>query len=512
MARHAQPGQNPPIHTAYHQPSGPGDTHGIEIRGTSDTRGQVQQQVEADVDHEIDGKGFWPRLFATLTRDNTVQNRVDSQMNDQASALGQGVQTRTPPAMSCSNYQACPHPDLKTMVTEQVSPETVGDMGELWINAGNQMVAFQSEVAGAISNSEADWRGTGGDAARRFMSDIGNWVGQAGQSAQLAGTQAQRYSGALSTAKNSMPEPVDFDVDQANAELNKTTDPIAYMAKYSSFMAKYQAQQDAHLQAVQVLGIYDSNLGGASTMPAFAAPPAMSGHGTGSDTPGGNPGEGERQGEPGTVAGGHTGTSTGSGPGTGSGTGAGTGSGPGTGTGPGGTGPGVGSGPGTGPGTGAGVLPGGRPPSIGTTGQGYTPAATDNPLSGLNNPGAMPIAPGMGFGPGGSGFGGGGAGGGIGGSTGGGAGGSSRGGLSGGTAGRGGSVGPVGGLAAEQAAARGGATSGRGAGTGGMGGMGAGRGQGGEDDEHERPSYLVEPDPESTFGTDEMTAPPVIGA
>jgi hypothetical protein len=44
-----------------------------------------------------------------------------------------------------------------------------------------------------------------------------------------------------------------------------------------------------------------------------------------------------------------------------------------------------------------------------------------------------------------------------------------------------------------------------------MGGMGAGRGQRGQGDaEHKRPSWLVETD-EGIFGTDEMTAPPVIG-
>jgi hypothetical protein len=44
-------------------------------------------------------------------------------------------------------------------------------------------------------------------------------------------------------------------------------------------------------------------------------------------------------------------------------------------------------------------------------------------------------------------------------------------------------------------------------------GMGMGGGRGGRDDdgEHERPTYLVEPDPHETFGTDEITAPPVIG-
>jgi hypothetical protein len=41
-------------------------------------------------------------------------------------------------------------------------------------------------------------------------------------------------------------------------------------------------------------------------------------------------------------------------------------------------------------------------------------------------------------------------------------------------------------------------------------GQGA-RGQGDEDIERQRPSFLVEPDPDETFGTDEVTAPPVIG-
>ncbi|HEY8373879.1 MAG TPA: hypothetical protein VIL00_14155 [Pseudonocardiaceae bacterium] len=42
-----------------------------------------------------------------------------------------------------------------------------------------------------------------------------------------------------------------------------------------------------------------------------------------------------------------------------------------------------------------------------------------------------------------------------------------------------------------------------------MGAGGAGAGQGGEDKEHKRPSYLVETD--DVFGTTELVAPPVIG-
>lgn len=38
-----------------------------------------------------------------------------------------------------------------------------------------------------------------------------------------------------------------------------------------------------------------------------------------------------------------------------------------------------------------------------------------------------------------------------------------------------------------------------------------GQGKGGEDSEHKRPDYLLNPDPDATFGTDELVTPPVIG-
>ena len=79
--------------------------------------------------------------------------------------------------------------------------------------------------------------------------------------------------------------------------------------------------------------------------------------------------------------------------------------------------------------------------------------------------------------------------------------------LSGGKA-----TGAVGAEAGGATAAKAGAAgaSGRGGGMSGMGGHG-GKGQGGEDSEHQRPSYLIEEDPDGLFGTDEKTAPPVIG-
>lgn len=90
----------------------------------------------------------------------------------------------------------------------------------------------------------------------------------------------------------------------------------------------------------------------------------------------------------------------------------------------------------------------------------------------------------------------------------GGPGGSGSGGLG---AGRGSGMGGLGGLGGgDLAGGRGGA--GRG-GTGAMGPMGAGgrRADGDDDDEHQRPDYLIEADPDAIFGTDQRTSPPVIG-
>ncbi|WP_414943662.1 WXG100 family type VII secretion target [Amycolatopsis sp. cmx-11-32] len=79
-------------------------------------------------------------------------------------------------------------------------------------------------------------------------------------------------------------------------------------------------------------------------------------------------------------------------------------------------------------------------------------------------------------------------------------------------AGRGSGMGGLGGGmggADHLAGGRGGA--GRGGGQ--MGPMGAGgrRAEGDEDDEHQRPDYLIEADPDAIFGTDQRTSPPVIG-
>jgi len=164
---------------------------------------------------------------------------------------------------------------------------------------------------------------------------------------------------------------------------------------------------------------------------------------------------------------------------------------------------------------GGGYQPGNIPGYDGTAAAGYTPPNIPGPGSDYGTS--------TGFGPGGAGNlpGGGGAGGGFGpggaGSLGGGFGPGSGGGLGAGSStGAGGSSGSGAGAGMGRGGAGAAAAGGAGMGKAGMGGMGMGGmggargGQGGEDEERTS-KYLMGDDPNDLFGTDELTAPPVIG-
>jgi hypothetical protein len=337
------------------------------------------------------------------------------------------------------------------------------------------------------------------------MADVANWIGGAGQSAQLAGTQTSLQASALSQAKNTMPEPVPYDRQSYVNRMNGATSIDEMLTIADEAQAQYDAHQEAHTEAARVVGTYDGSLRAASTMPAFGAPPTMDGNGgdptslptsttqvggTGRNTPppgtdtlwtppkgpgddnnndnddnnndnDNNDDNGNNEDDPGQTTPGETGGYPGY---------------PGYPGNPGGqTGTGTGSGPG---------YPG--MPMGGPMGPAFGAGDTER---GMGRPGYGARG---GFGSG-AGFGG-----------------------SGGANSGAGGLGPrglgAGAMAAEHAAfgGRGGlGAGGRGSAGGGM-PMGA-RGDDEDDGEHQRPSFLVEPDPDEVFGTDQLTAPPVIG-
>lgn len=515
------------VHTAVNrgQQTRTADQYGVNMQDTTDKTGQIRDRANTSYDREHDG-GFWDYLQKILFKGSTVDGQVRNETSQDAATLGQGVTMRPAPSIPSTNYMSYKHDKLKTMVTDNVDATMSQTASDTWIDVGNGMVEHQGNFVAAMGKSETGWRGQAGDAARNFMADVANYIGQAGKSAQYAGKQESLHSQSLSTATNSMPDPIEFNAAAANADLKNTTDPFAYMAKYAEYEATYNASQEAHQQAAQVMSTYDQNLTGASTLPAFSKPPQMGG-GKGKV----EPPEKKQPEKSGTETGGedkHTLTNNNIDSNTNNNTNNNnTNNNTNDGKRPPGS-PDKGilldengtwnqvKPPGGGVKTGVGTPDGpGR-----TGGQSYIPGGGGGGGGGNTDVPYAPVTGGGGGYYGGlndesSGGRGGGGGGGRGGFGGGGAGGTGAGAGSGRPGfGPGGSSG-VGGLAAEQAAMGRGAgmAGGVGGGRGGMGGMGAGahKGEGDEDEEHTRASFLVEPDPDSTFGTDELTAPPVIG-
>ncbi|UVS82455.1 hypothetical protein [Actinokineospora sp. UTMC 2448] len=452
----------------------------VERRDAARTRDEVHTDAERHVDRDIEESGWLMGLVRRFSRNSEVEQRFTEQLAAQAGDLAAGVSMRTPPAMPCANYLSYPHAQLKPMVTQDVSPEDVGAMSDLYTQAGNAMVRFQNEVAAAIANSQTQWEGPAGDAARRFLADTGDWIGQAGQSAQYAGTQLALHSAALAEAKNSMPEERPFDLGAAMRDLQATTDPLAFATKAAGYLDEYRASQAAHEEAARVVGAYDGRLSAAAAMPAFAPPPAMcdarsdepvrahdaravdrdtdvsvrdtqtgpsgvedvpQGHQRDSHTPLSAVASGQSS-EGGSVPAPRDPASA--------------------------TAPGQ-RGPGTTPGGYDPGLPAGAGPLAGPVGpSGSQPAPV--PVGG-----PPPVG-----GPGG---------------------------LPGSEAVRGTGRAPASALAAQQAAGRASAVGARTA----AGMVGAPVARGAEDDEHDRPTYLVEPDPDEVFGAGGSASPPVIG-
>lgn len=207
--------RNSPLYDSTRDPS---SRNYIDRSQTVDTGQEVRDQNEREVTAEDDATdgGFLglQDLIELFTRNTRVSDRTSGELSDQAAQLAAGLTTRQAPPIDAANYMSYDHNSLDGMVKQNADPSGVGLTGDQWIETGRRMVAFQTEVADAIGNSEADWQGSAANKARGFMASVGNWVGTAGEGAALAGTQVNVQSEALSTAGRSMPEEVPWDRDE----------------------------------------------------------------------------------------------------------------------------------------------------------------------------------------------------------------------------------------------------------------------------------------------------------
>ncbi|WP_235022306.1 hypothetical protein [Amycolatopsis alkalitolerans] len=528
--------------------------------GTVDSTAASGDEIRADATKEIDdeiAKGWLGKAVTPQERNQAIQRLYEQKISSARQGLHDELEMRDHGTAPHTLWENATHPQMMSAITDDADSAAVAVTSEEWVRLGNELTEHQRNLAGAINDSMSNWQGAGGDAARKHLADVGQWLGTTATGATLTGRQQEIHSQALNEAQIHMAAnpPVQFDAQAANARLQTITDPMTYAQQAQADQTTLRQQQAARQQAARIMTQYDQTIGQATGTPAFPPPPKLAGDTartsslpTGSAGPGSGTGRRPLMAGSGAAAGGAGEIPAQGGAGSPGNTPAGAGA-PGLGGGgfspngspsgsPGGnvdipnlpgsgstTGGSGGGGsipslpdstlPSSYTGTGISSAPGGGTPNLPTIG--YSGGVNGDsiasrlgggpPLTGIDPITGNPIsAAGLG---GAGGLGGssglkgvGGAGGvkGIGG----GAGGGSK--LGGGT-----SSGASAAAAEEAAGARGGAagTAGK-AGTPGASGMGAGRGgKGGEDKEHKHADYLEgEPD---LFEPEQVVAPPVIG-
>ncbi|MFC5286796.1 hypothetical protein ACFPM7_07015 [Actinokineospora guangxiensis] len=395
------------------------------------------------------------------------------------------------------NWESRTSTQLYLGATDKNVPTSADDLGRGFTEGGNRLAEAANRLLDAVTALDHAWKGDAAEAARNALTPLAKRTGAAGISAQFMGTAMSDQALAAAKVRN-MPEPAEFDRDAAMTEALANPNPTAGMA---DMQAKEQAAQKVKAEQVRYMTEYTTTMAEIDARtPTFVPPPER-----GIDDGGGGGFRGGR-------GVGYDETFTGGGNGPGGSTGGDRAS-------------------GFAPGRGGANAPGIFVPLPGENGfegtdlSGYNPGTPTPNQPGIN-PGAGPALTPTGSGPGGAPapvgqFGGRGAGGPGAGrapmsgyapkpATPGGAGTGNPGAARPGTGGPG-VAGRPGGPGAGATGGRGAAAAGAGGRGGAMGGAG-GRGANGEEDgEHQRPSYLVEPDAEATFGTDQVTAPPVIG-
>ncbi|SDD18042.1 hypothetical protein [Actinokineospora iranica] len=406
-----------------------------------------------------------------------------------------------------AHYQGLEHEKLVEMAAS-AQPGEVRTLAEEWKKVGAELARAAEALQRAAFGSETGWTGQAADAMRYRLGQIAEWSMRSSEVFTAASQSIGEQADAAHLAKISMPEPVPYNPEQMAAAAG--SDPARMAALSWQLQEQFEKSQAAHSEAVHVLSQRDAALASTVISLSELIPPPVLDPGP-APGPAPDPG-GDGVGRPAPVPvgpGGDSGGRRGGGGDSGGGDGGGRDVAPPEFRG----GPGESGRPFVPPDSGTDPAGGGRAqqPDGGSLRQGGGQSV---------GAGGPAIGFGGGFVPGGGSFGGGRSGvrttGGRGGFGAGGFGAGGPGAGGSGDAGRGAATGRgapsgIGAAGADAAAGRGGTAAGRGAAGMGTGGMGGARGQGGEDSEHERPTYLQETDPNDLFGPDELTAPPVIG-
>ncbi|PRX51306.1 hypothetical protein B0I33_101459 [Prauserella shujinwangii] len=219
------------------------------------------------------------RALSAQEKDAEIQRRYLDAVSEARQGLDDDLEVRAPGQAPRTLWDNASHEQMEHAIGTDADSVAIAETSEEWVRLGNELSQHQRAVADAIEDSMGDWTGDGADAARRHLADVARWLGATAAGAVLTGRQQQIHSQMLNETQKRMAAnpPVPFSVQEANAALQRITDPVAYAQAAQQAIATMHAQQAAREQAARVMTQFDDTIGAAITMPLFPPPPKLGG-------------------------------------------------------------------------------------------------------------------------------------------------------------------------------------------------------------------------------------------
>lgn len=175
------------------------------------------------------------------------------------------------------DYRAMPHERLQAMVHDGASAEEVDEQGQVVNDLGNVFKELTGTIQQAVSKEQAGWQGHGAEAAFAGLGGLSKWLDSSGDAAFLTANRYSQTSAAIANAQHAMPEPAGQPVLQSMAQARQqlsSGDFLAAMQTYQNAQTQANAAFQVQQQAAAVLTARDQTFyGTSSTQPIYAPPP-----------------------------------------------------------------------------------------------------------------------------------------------------------------------------------------------------------------------------------------------
>ncbi|MEV8440971.1 PPE domain-containing protein [Actinosynnema sp. NPDC051121] len=170
------------------------------------------------------------------------------------------------------NWASRSHRELYEAVHNNNDPGQTGEIGSEWGQFGTELTEAARLINERVAVSESGWTGDAADAARLAIKGLADWVTHTAETAVEVGKRVQDESQIMENARASMPEPVEFNWDQATGVF--TAGGIQGLA---SSATDVQAANDharaLHEHAVTVMSTMERESQAVDqTTPQFSAP------------------------------------------------------------------------------------------------------------------------------------------------------------------------------------------------------------------------------------------------